>query len=245
QGLDIHSVQHPYLQALRGQDLGGVQGRPGTHTGGDKGGVAALPQGDKLAVAEFGNLWVHGFLRPPADAHIHRASHIQGGPQQAANGVAVGGGHHRHLAHGPGDGQVFHRVVGGAVKAHGNSRVVGEDAHLHTGVGQIGAQLFGAQQGGEGGKGGDIGCKPAGGQAGGHRHHVLLGAAGVDEALGKAVLEVHQAVGGGQVGGEYDDIRALFRQGFQFVAHGQGGELGQRGLDIPAGGVQEIGRAHV
>ena len=208
----------------------------------DEGEVGALAQADGLADGEVGDGVVDHRIAAPTQADIHRARMVGRSAQHGAQVVGVGGADDGQVGHAAQHPEVFERVVGRAVEAHGHSGMGADHAHRHLRIGAVGADLFGAEYRGEAGEGGDIGHHPAGGHAGGGGDHVLLGDPEVEEAVGMRGLEVVGAVGGGQVGGGDDDAGIGLRHLGQLLAQHEGGHAGLGGA-ANGSGVLEDGLA--
>ena len=75
-------------------------------------------------------------------------------------------------------------MMRGTIEAERDAGVMTDEPHGLRGIGDIHADLLAAKQAEERGEGGDERRQPAGGHAGRDRHHVLLGDAELDVAVG-------------------------------------------------------------
>ena len=110
--------------------------------------------------------------------------------------------------------------MGSAVFTDAETAVGTDDLHVQTGIAHGVADLLPGTAGSKHGEGVDEGLLAAGGQAGGHAHHVALSDAHVEEPVG---IGLHKALGHGsarQVGVEHHQLGILLSQLYQRIAVG-------------------------
>jgi hypothetical protein len=140
--------------------------------------------------------------------------------------IGVGRADHGKVGDGARHGEVFQRVVAGAVEAHRHAGVMADEADWHGRIGAIGLELLGTENGAEGGEGRGKGNVAARRHAGGDRDHVLLGDAEIEEPVGMALFEVVGAVGIGEIGGQHHDARVAVGDIGKLLAENEGGQSG-------------------
>ena len=139
-------------------------------------------------------------------AHIGRPLELRQGEGGLAGLIGIGGDDDRHPGDQPHEADVLQALVAAAVLAHGNAGVGAADLHVELGVGNGVADLLIGPACTEHGKGGAEGDQPHGGQACTDVHHVALGNAAVEEAVGIGGLEIFGHGSAGQVGVQDDDL---------------------------------------
>ena len=112
--------------------------------------VAALAQPDcppEGEVLRYGGIDLR--VPAPAEAEIDRPLDLERGPEHRPELVAVSGAGDDKIGDGTHGGQVFERVVAGAVEAERDAGVVSEYADGHPGIRAVGADLLHPEQRGE------------------------------------------------------------------------------------------------
>ena len=222
-GLDGGHIDHPHGDTLRLEGLGGDDRLVDQQAGGDDRHVGAGHHLLALADGELHALLVEYRHRQAAQAQIHRALILGGGPHRGGGLGAVGGVEDHHTGDGAHNADILTALVGGAVLAHRDTGVGGGDLDVQLGVGHRVADLLEGASGGKHRKGGGKHSLAGGGQACGDADHIALGDTGVEEPVGMGYFKHTRLGGGGQVGVHHDDVLPLVAQ-----LH-QGGAVGVAG----------------
>ena len=148
--------------------------------------------------------------------------------------VGVRGADDRHAGDGAHERDVLDALVAAAVLAHGHAGVGAADLHVELGIGDGVADLFIGPSCAEHSKRRAEGNQPHGRQACGDVHHVRLGNAAVEEALGIGGLEMLGHSGAGQVGVQHHHLLIGGAQLYQSLAVGfTGCDFFTHGLSPP------------
>ena len=182
------------------------------------------------AAERLGDVLVDDRRRGAAETHVHRLVALVGLHRRAVGLVVVGGDDHLHPRHRPHQRDVLDHLVGGAVLAERDAAVRGADPDRQLVVGDAQADLVVGAPGGEDREGGAVGALAGRGQPAGHRHHVRLGGAAVEEPVRELLAELHRLGGDREVGVERDDVLVRLAELDQGVAVGLPGRgrLGRR-----------------
>ena len=216
QRLDGAQVDHPGLDALVLQLLGGNEGLVHFQAGGDDGHIAAL--GELFALADLeleGSFIMEHWQGQAAEAQVDGAFVLIGSLDGSLGLHVVGRAKHRHAGDGAHKGEILAALVRGAVLAHRDAAVGGTDLDVQVGVADGVADLLKGAACGEHGKAGGKGHQPHSRHTGGGGHHVALGNAAVKMAVGIGFFEDAGLGGGGQIGVQHHHVGVIFCQFYQ------------------------------
>ncbi len=176
--------------AFLGQKIGGLDRRPQHAAGGDDGQVRAVAEGNGLAERPGERFLVDVGFAGPAQAEIDGTDAGCGGADGGRGLQRVAGGNDLDLRQAAEDRQVLGGVMAHAQRAVGEAPAHRRDHHVGLVIADVVADLLQAAERGE--VADRVGEDDAAGQghAGRHARHVLLGHAGVEKLVGKALGEV-------------------------------------------------------
>ncbi len=217
--LDRRHVDDAGRNVFFPENLGGAQRASHFHAAGDDGYVAAVAQ--DLALADFEVVIVaeQPRARAASGAHIDRAVEIEHRLGRERHFDRIGGRDHGHAGDGAERGQILQRLRRAAVGSDIEARMAGDDLHVALGVGNGEPRLFDRAQA-EHGEGRDDGKQADGGDAARRRHHVLLGDAELEEAVGMRLAEMMHAGTAGDVGVQHDERADIRRETGERSAEG-------------------------
>ena len=171
----------------------------------------------------LGDVLVDDRRRRAAEPHVHRLVALVRLERRPVGLVVVGGDDHGHPGHRPHQGDVLDHLVRGAVLAERDAAVRGADSDLELVVGDAQPDLVVGAPGGEDREGRAVGHLAGRRQPAGHRHHVRLRRADVEEALREALAELDRLGGDGEVGIQRDDVLVQLAELGERVAVGVAG----------------------
>ena len=232
-GLDGVDVDDRDVDALGLQQPGGRQRLADHQAAGKHGGVGALPQDVGLADLKGIILLEHGGGQT-GQTHIGRTPELRQGQGGLPGLLGIGGNDDGHAGDQAHKTDVLDGLVAAAVLAHGHAGVGAADLHVELGIGDGVADLFIGPSCAEHSKRRAEGNQPHGRQACGDVHHVRLGNAAVEEALGIGGLEMLGHGGAGQVGVQHHHLLIGGAQLYQSLAVGfTGCDFFTHGLSPP------------